>query len=353
MPAARRPTSICRPLDNEKMSIGYGQIAMIVAPTLLRQATRPSPASVGAILGFLTVRDEVLRLPAVLEHHRQLGVDQFFIVDNGSSDGTREFAAEQSDVNLYSADGSFAESYAGFEWLRPLQDEFASGKWALTIDADELFIYPHCEQVGLRDFCGYLDGKGVGAVFSILLDMYSDRMVQDTLYSVGGSLLDACPYFDPGPYRIIRGAAFPPFEIRGGPRARVFWNPDTKFASPSMSKVPLVRWRPGYRYVCAQHFMQADAALSEITGALLHFKFLYDFHERARREVLRGEHFDGAKEYKLYLQKLDQCDGLTLHYDSSMRFENSDQLVNCKLMQSSSDYDSFRRETLEKSRGSN
>jgi hypothetical protein len=120
-----------------------------------------------------------------------------------------------------------------------------------------------------------------------------------------------------------------------------------------MSKVPLVRWRPGYRYVCAQHFMHADVALSEITGALLHFKFLHDFHERARCEALRGEHFDGARENKLYLQKLDQCDGLTLYYDNSMRYENSDQLVKYKLMQSSSDYESFRRDILEKSRGSN
>jgi len=112
---------------------------MIVAPTLLRRATQPSPASGGAIFGFLTVRDELLRLPAVLDHHRRLGVDQFFIVDNGSSDGTREFAAEQSDVNLYSADGSFAESYAGFKWLQPLQVEFVSAKWALTIDAQKLF----------------------------------------------------------------------------------------------------------------------------------------------------------------------------------------------------------------------
>jgi glycosyltransferase involved in cell wall biosynthesis len=326
---------------------------MIVAPTLLRRATRPSLAGDHAIFGFLTVRNELLRLPAVLDHHRRLGVDQFFIIDNGSSDGTREFAAAQQDVNLYSADGSYAESRFGMEWLRPLQDEFASRKWALTIDADELFIYPHWEQVQLRDFCSYLDGKGAGAVFSVLLDMYSDRTVQDTSYSIGESLLNACPYFDPGPYRIIRGAAFPPIELRGGPRDRVFWSPDTKFASPSMSKVPLVRWRPGYRYVSAQHFMRADAALSEVTGALLHFKFLYDFHERARREVERGEHFDGAREYKLYLQKLDQCDGLTLYYDNSTRYENSDQLIKCKLMQCSPGYESFRRDNLGKSRGSN
>jgi glycosyltransferase involved in cell wall biosynthesis len=326
---------------------------MIVAPTLLRRATRPSPANDCEIFGFLTVRDELLRLPAVLEHHRRLGVDQFFIVDNGSGDGTREFAAAQQDVNLYSTDGSYAESRFGIEWLRPLQDEFGSGKWALTIDADELFIYPYWEQVQLRDFCSYLDGKGAGAVFSILLDMYSDRTVQDTSYSIGESLLDACPYFDPGPYRILKGAAFPPIELRGGPRARVFWSPDTKFASPSMSKVPLVRWRPGYRYVSSQHFMQANATLSEVTGALLHFKFLYDFHERAQREALRGEHFDGAREYKLYLQKLDQCDRLTLHYGNSMRYENSDQLIKRNLMRSSPDYESFRCDNLRKSRCSN
>jgi hypothetical protein len=61
------------------------------------------PIKNGAILGFLSVRNEALRLPAMLNHHRRLGVDQFVIVDNDSDDGTRDLLAAMPDVQLYSA----------------------------------------------------------------------------------------------------------------------------------------------------------------------------------------------------------------------------------------------------------
>jgi hypothetical protein len=314
---------------------------MTLAPTLLHKAGLRASNDDGEILCFATVRNESMRLPDVLRHHRALGIRRFYIVDNGSTDGTRDLLAAQEDVNLYASEGSFAESHFGFEWLRPLQDQFANGKWALTIDADEMFVYPHCEQVPLQQFCSYLDSRRMGAVFSIMLDMYSDRSVQNTDYSAGNSLLETCSYFDRGPYQVVGSNTYPGLELRGGPRSRVFWNAATPFPSPSMSKVSLVKWRPGYRYIAAQHYMQADAALSDVTGALLHFKFLSDFHERARAEALRGEHFDGAREYKLYLQIIERSGELKLHCSGSMRYENSEQLVKIKLMRSSAEYENF------------
>jgi len=49
-----------------------------------------SHAKKGGIFLFSTMRNEALRLPYFLEYYRALGVDQFFIVDNGSTDGTAE-----------------------------------------------------------------------------------------------------------------------------------------------------------------------------------------------------------------------------------------------------------------------
>jgi hypothetical protein len=167
-----------------------------------------------AILCFLTVRNEVLRLPAVLDHHRQLGVNRFLVVDNGSVDGTADYLSQQPDVHLYTAEGSFSESRFGFDWLHPLLDEYGSGHWVLTIDADELFTYPSHEQINLQKLCRYLDGKGHEAMFAILLDMYSDRSIAETSYQAGNSLLDTCPYFDPGPYHVVRCMRFPTFELR-------------------------------------------------------------------------------------------------------------------------------------------
>jgi len=55
---------------------------------LIEQNRADPPVAPGEIRAFARCRDERLRLPAFLRHYRALGVNRFFIVDNGSSDGT-------------------------------------------------------------------------------------------------------------------------------------------------------------------------------------------------------------------------------------------------------------------------
>lgn len=297
------------------------------APTLVQSARGALNIGAAAILGFLVVRNESLRLPAVLDHHRRLGVDRFFVIDNDSTDGSRDFLADQPDVSLYSSSGSYARSRLGIDWIHPLLDEFGGGHWTLTIDADELFVYPDCERTRLRNFCDLLDAHGIGALCAVLLDMYSRGSIAQTSYVRGASLLEACPYFDAGPYHALKSPTFPGFELRGGPRSRLFCEGDNSHLSPTMSKVPLVKWKAGYRYASSTHYMLGNPPLANLMGALLHFKFLSDFHARAMEESVRGEHFDGAREYKIYAAKLAENPLLSLHHAGSLRYRGSGQLA--------------------------
>ncbi|NRA98848.1 MAG: glycosyltransferase family 2 protein, partial [Rhodobacteraceae bacterium] len=43
------------------------------------------------ILCFVTLRNELPRLAFFLQYYRNLGVSQFFVVDNGSDDGSMEY----------------------------------------------------------------------------------------------------------------------------------------------------------------------------------------------------------------------------------------------------------------------
>ena len=66
--------------------------------------------------------------------------------------------------------------------------------------------------------------------------------------------------------------------------------------------------------------------LSTVTGALLHFKFFADFHEKAKRAVTTGQFFRGSQEYRRYLAHVSKYSNLSFMYSGSRRYANSNSL---------------------------
>jgi len=124
------------------------------------------------VLVFSTMRNEALRIEHWLKHYRELGVSHFLIVDNNSDDGTAEYLAKQPDVSLWSTPDSYKASRFGVDWLTCLQRRCGVGRWCLTVDADELLIYPEYETRDLNALAAHLDATGTHAFGALLLDMY-------------------------------------------------------------------------------------------------------------------------------------------------------------------------------------
>ena len=306
---------------------------------------RPVPATPGEIRAFMVVRNEVLRLPSTMRHHRELGVDRFFIIDHDSDDGTLDFIAAQPDVHVFRTTESWSSGRWGVDWINAILDVFGDGHWTLTIDADEHFIYPHYEELELRLFCRYLDYVNAQAAFCFVLDMYSDRPVAETVHDPRTSLLDTCHYFDPGEYRAISVPDCPYRQIYGGVRERMFQNVGVDFHPPTLSTVPLVRWRRGgVQFLHGRHVI-SPVTTAGVTSALLHFKFLSDFHDRVELEAVRGERFAGAREYRAYRDLLRLNEAVSFFGAKSMSFEDSNQLVRLGLMKSEEAFEQSVRMT--------
>ena len=109
------------------------------------------------ILACSTMRNEMVRLPHFLDYHRKLGVNHFLIVENDSDDGTRDYLAKQLDVSLWTTPASYKLSRFGVDWLTWLQCKYAHGHWCLTVDADEILIYPHHDTRPLQALVDWLD----------------------------------------------------------------------------------------------------------------------------------------------------------------------------------------------------
>ena len=131
-----------------------------------------------------------------MDYYRRLGVTKFLVVDNDSSDGTRAWLVRQPDIYVWRSSLSFRKANFGSSWFELLLRRYGVGQWCLIVDADELFYYPECERRTLRSLCSSLEKRGKRAFNAVLLDMYSDKPVRDTLYMPDRSFIEVCPYFD-------------------------------------------------------------------------------------------------------------------------------------------------------------
>lgn len=263
------------------------------------------------ILCLSTVRNEMARLPHFLAHHRRLGVSQFLFVDNGSDDGTLDYLAAQPDVSLWSTAASYRLSRFGVDWLTWLQIRYAHGHWCLTLDADEVLIYPYWESRDLRALTGWLDQIGQPMLPAMMLDLYPrGRLSEQPRDPAGDPFAHLC-WFDRGNYGIRLQEPLGNLWIQGGVRARVFFAADPRRA-PTLNKVPLVRWNRRYAYVNSTHQIlprrlnrtYAEDGGEAPSGVLLHTKFMDVIVAKSAEERTRGEHFANSALYDAYYASL-------------------------------------------------
>ncbi|WP_085790320.1 glycosyltransferase family 2 protein [Roseivivax jejudonensis] len=259
------------------------------------------------VLLFSCQRNEGVRLPYFLDYYRGLGVDHFLIVDNDSTDGSLDFLARQPDVSVWHTRASYKRATFGVDWLNRLARLYGHGHWCLTVDPDELFLYPFCDTRPIRGLTDWLDACSIRSFSAMLLDMYPKGRIDATPYRPGQDPLEVAPWFDAGNYKVARNPEYGNLWIQGGPRARVFF-PDAPAKAPALNKIPLVKWHRRYTYVSSTHMLLPrglnlvydEWGGEKASGVLLHTKFLDTFTGKAEEELRRRQHYGASREYIAY-----------------------------------------------------
>ena len=295
---------------------------------------------------FAIARNESLRLPYFLSYYFNRGVDRVFIIDNNSTDNSKEIYRSYKNVHIFSTLASYQEHW---HWMEYMLNRFGVNHWCLVVDIDELLFYPFAEQLSIRDMIDYLENHRFTALRSLLLDMYSDKPIIETTYQSGGNPLESCPYFDTD-YEISTSTFFDrknwkPFkaiDFRGGMRERVFG----KKLPYRLPKVSLFKYQKRTYLTQGMHAIN-NARIADIQGVVFHTKFLYDFIEEAVEEAKREEHFGNAVMYKIFDQKIKMAKNLTLHCKDAVKFQDSLQLIRLGLMKSSETFSDFVKRQAE------
>jgi len=223
-------------------------------------------------------------------------VDHFFIVDNGSDDGTFEWLLEQGDVSLFSQTGSFSEAACGLAWANHLMARFGAGHWCVHVDIDEALAYDGREGgKSLRALTDELAAEGAESLPAFMLDIYPETLAP---LPEGVARPFDLPHFIDTDY-IFWPHELPPYRfVKGGIRGRMSGQ------NLLMTKAPLIRMRPETRYILNNHH-HTHLRISRQQGVLLHYKFAGDIMARVDDAIARGEHYMNARFYRLLRHALD------------------------------------------------
>lgn len=291
------------------------------------------------ILLFVTMRNEHQRLPFFLDYYRKLGVNHFMVVDNGSNDGGVNYLAKQNDVSIWQTKASYKRARFGMDWINGLMSAYAVGHWCLVVDVDEFFVYPHSDKRPLRALTDWLDASRQRSFGALLLDMYPEGDFAKTKYQKGDDPLELMPFFDSGNYRVEMGKKYGELYIQGGARERVLFADRPQFA-PALNKIPLIKWSWSNVYVSSTHNLLPRGLNrvydtkggQQISGCLLHTKFLNTFSRKAKEEIERKEHYADSREYRAYAKTTSKDRELVTEH--STKYEGWRQLEQLGLMSS-------------------
>jgi hypothetical protein len=144
-------------------------------------------------------------------------------------------------------------------------------------------------------------------------------------------------WFEGGPFRAVRQSPMQNLWVQGGARERVFFA-ETPRRSPTLNKLPLIRWNRRWAYVNSTHSAlpwRLNLAYDgpggrTASGVLLHTKFLSDVVARAVEDAVRAQHFHDPALFRDYYARIAARP--SLHFDGSVRYKGAEQLVNLGLM---------------------
>lgn len=293
------------------------------------------------VLLFAKLRNEALRLPHFIDYYKNLGVNNFFFVDNNSDDNSREIILDEPSAYLFYTEENFKNNWF---WMEYLIEMYGLGHWCLVVDIDELFTYPNSERINLHLLANYMEQYSYTSISSLLLDMYSEKDFGDINYRPGQNPLASINYFDTSYEKTA--FTFPDRKNKeilhingytGGMRERVFGR---MIPADILTKISFFKHDKSVYLVDGMHAI-SNTKSADLEGVVFHTKFLDDFPGEVFEESKREQHYDNAIRYKHFEKSLIARPNFNLHFEGSVKLQSQEQLIDLGLMKTSSCFEEF------------
>lgn len=283
----------------------------------------------GEIAVISVLRNEAARLPLFFDHYKKLGVGRFFMVDNDSDDGSHEILLAEPLADVFHTAAPYKHGQMGVYWYNGLARAYCRGRWTITADADELFVYDAMERHNLHDLVRFLQSKKHDRLLSTLIDVYPSQALGHDTASISELLEFDCWFDDDGytPYSTVAWRL-----LTGGPRHRLF-NQGRDVHLHWLSKYPLIHMSEDKTIFDAHYIWPYDELADRPPyGALIHLKLMHDFIARSRQNELEGQHVADSRAYRIINDSLARNPDTVVFYGKSKRYRGPKSLVRHHMM---------------------
>ena len=255
------------------------------------------------------VRDGEYWLPAFLDHYRGLGVEEFFFLDNGSTDGTLEILVAERDVGVYSVDRSLFREFNP-DLRRVLVRRVRPAGWTLGVDIDEFFDYPWSDQVSLTQLCRYFEQQNCNCMTTHMLDMFPDCGLKELSDLAGRDPRNTHVYYSLQALEINTYRCIGDMLSRHGADSLTTPTPDWKFFCNGyrharfgsgiwLTKHALFNMDGRLTPYLHQH-LHLFSRIGDVSAVLYHYKFSPGFRELVERAMVEKQYWGDSADYRHY-----------------------------------------------------
>jgi hypothetical protein len=299
----------------------------VVATIRELQPGRPRGIGDEDFLVLSVILNAELLVGQFVEYYLERAASRIVVLDNGSHDGTLDILSRYPEVTVIQSTLPFRTFKTQLK--RYLVDRYARGRWALSVDVDEHFDFPHSGALGMRGVLRYLNANEFTSVVSYMLDRFAAGNFGRHVAAPGDDLSKLYPLYDISeidelPYVGRAGGSnrisLPQIPWKsGGIRRSVF---ETKFG---LTKHPLTRHVGRVNYHPAHKVMNAN--LADFTGVLYHYKLLSSLLDQARIAEVGQNYAKKSRQYRAYRRTLEAQPGLVLERPTARSLGSVEQLV--------------------------
>lgn len=280
-------------------------------------------------------------LGSFLNYYKRMGVDRIVLVDNGSTDGSREIVQSHEDVSLYETDLPHSRYWVPTKrWL--IRNMGHEGCWCLMADIDELFDYPFSASVDVHEFIEYLNVNDYTAVSVQNLEMVADQPLMEIQGHRHEDLESNYLYYDISAITRSKEAYWlgmntidtsGHYSHGGGIRETGFG-----WGGSMLTRHALVRNEGGIKlYPYDSHFV-TNANLADVTTLFRHYKFVSSFVDHMRDAIKHAQHHNNSRIFQRYARVLRERPGLKLTGAESKKYEKAEHLLKSGFLIASAKY---------------